>query len=129
VQGEAPSGSVAMARGGLMSKDVAASPVAGELFLLLATEGRLVLDEASADEVIAGLERTLALIRARLRVMRIWHQQPAGRVEELPDEVARDVVDAVFTDLMAPGQLEQAATELPKYIEAIRRARRPQPDR
>jgi len=112
-----------------MSKDVAASPFAGELFLLLATEGRLVLDEASADEVIAGLERTLALIRARLRVMRIWHQQPAGRVEELPDEVARDVVDAVFTDLMAPGQLEQAATELPKYIEAIRRARRPQPDR
>jgi len=107
-----------------MSKDVAA-PFAGELFLTLATEGRLVLDEASADQIIAGLERTLALIRARLRVKRIWLQKPAGRVEELPDEIAQDVVDAVFADQMAPGQLEQAATELPKYIEAIRRARRP----
>ena len=111
-----------------MSKDVAPAPFAGfagELFLALATEGRLTVDGPSADEIIAGLERTLAMIRARQRVMRIWQQHPVGRVEELPDEVARDVVDAVFADLMAPGRLEQAAEELPKYIEALRRARRP----
>jgi hypothetical protein len=34
----------------------------------------------------------------------------------------QDVVDAVFADQLAPGQLERAATELPKYIEALRRA-------
>jgi len=108
-----------------MSEDVAASPFAGELFLALAVEGRLVLDGETADGVIADLQRTLALIRGRLRVLRIWHDQPAGRIEELPDDLARDVVDAVFADQMAPGELERAATELPKYIEAFRRARRP----
>jgi hypothetical protein len=118
-----------------MSEDVATSsfagspfaesPFAGELFLTLAAEGRLVVDGETADGVIAELQRTLALIRGRLRVLRIWRHQPAGRLEELPDDIARDVVDAVFADQIAPGQLERAAMELPKYIEAFRRARRP----
>jgi hypothetical protein len=110
---------------GAMSKDVTPASFAGELFLALAMEERLVIDGPRADEILAELERTLALIRSRLRVMRIWHQQPAGRVEELPDELAQDIVDVVFADQMVPGQLERAAVELPKYIEAIRRARRP----
>jgi hypothetical protein len=111
-----------------MSEDVATSPFAGELFLMLATEGRLIVDEASAERMIAGLERTLTLVRARLRVTRIWYRQPAGRIEELLDVLAGDVVEALFTDQMAPGHLEQAAAELPKYIEALRRAQRPQPN-
>jgi hypothetical protein len=111
-----------------MSEDPGRGAFAGELFLALATEGRLVLDAPSADEIIVGLERTLALTRARLRVLRIWSQQPAGRVDDLPEGVARDVVDAVFVDQLAPGRLERAAAELPKYIEAVRRARRPQPE-
>lgn len=108
-----------------MSEDVAASPFAGELFLALAADGRLVVDGETADGVIAELQRTLALIRGRLRVLRIWQDQPGGRLQELPDELARDVVDAVFADQMLPGQLERAVVELPKYIEAFRRARRP----
>ena len=105
-----------------MSGNVPPLPFAGELFLHLATEGRLVVDAVRADEVIAGLESTLAQIRARLRVIRIWQQQPAQRVDELPEELVQDVVDAVFTDQLAPGQLERAAVELPMYIEALRRA-------
>ncbi|MEV4703740.1 hypothetical protein [Actinoplanes sp. NPDC049316] len=103
-------------------RDVSA-PFAGELFLSLAAEGRLVLDPARADQAIAGLERTLSLLRARLRIIRIWEHSPTQRVDELPEELARDVVDAVFADQLAPGRLEEAVTELPKYIEALRRAR------
>ena len=99
------------------------APFAGELFLTLAAEGRLVMDPARADQAIAGLERTLSLIRARLRIIRIWQHSPTQRVDELPEELAEDVIDAVFADQLAPGRLEQAVTELPKYIEALRRAR------
>lgn len=105
-----------------MSRDVPPLGFAGELFLTLAAEGRLVVDPRRADEVIAGLEGTLAQIRARLRVIRIWQQTPAQRVGDLPEELVQDVVDAVFVDQLAPGQLESAAVELPKYIAALRRA-------
>jgi hypothetical protein len=98
---------------------------AGDLFLTLASEGRLVLDPGSADEAIAGLERTLALTRARLRIIRIWRQLPARRLDELPPALLQDIVDAAFVDQLAPGRLESAVAELPKYIEALRRARRP----
>ena len=104
--------------------DVPTSPFAGQLLLTLAGDGRLVLDAARADEAIARLERTLSAVRARLRVIRIWQQPPVPRVDELPDELARYVVDAVFADQLAPDRLELAAVELPKYIEALRRARR-----
>ncbi len=103
--------------------DASVSPFAGELFLRLASEGRLVVEETRADEVIAGLERTLSSVRARLRLIRLWQQDPTPRVGELPEELARDVVDAVFADQLAPGRLEQAAADLPKYIEAMRLAR------
>jgi len=106
-----------------MSGDVPPLPFAGELFLHLAAEGRLVVDAVDADAAIAGLECTLAQIRARLRVIRIWQQMPAQRVDELPAELVQDVVDAVFTEQLAPGQLERAAAQLPMYIAALRRAR------
>ncbi|GAA2565506.1 hypothetical protein GCM10010435_42840 [Winogradskya consettensis] len=105
-------------------REISSSPFAGELFLTLATEGRLVVDTARANEVIEGLERTLSLARARLRVLKIWQHVPAQRVDDLPRELADDVVDAVFADQLAPGRLEQAVEELPKYIEALRQARR-----
>ena len=56
-----------------------------------------------------------------MRMVRIWQQVPDPKVDELPEALARDVVDAIFVDQLAPGQLERAATELPKYIEALRR--------
>lgn len=105
-----------------MSGDVPPLGFAGELFLTLAAEGRLVVDAGRADEAIAGLEHTLAQIRARLRVIRIWQRAPAQRVGDLPAELVQDVVDAVFVDQLAPGQLERAAVELPKYIAALRSA-------
>lgn len=106
-----------------MTGDASPLPFAGELFLALAAEGRLVVDAVRADEAIAELERTLAQVRSRLRVVRIWRQVPAPSLGELPEELVQAVVDAVFVDQLAPGQLEQAARELPKYIRALRRAR------
>ncbi|MBL7253216.1 hypothetical protein [Paractinoplanes lichenicola] len=93
------------------------SPFAGELFRSLAAEGRLRLDAGQADAAIAGLERTLSEVRARLRLLE--HRQP-GSAADLSDAV----VDAVFADQLAPGRLELATVEIPKYIEALRRARR-----
>jgi hypothetical protein len=112
-----------------MSGDASPLPFAGELFLHLAEEGRLVVDAGRAEAAIAGLECTLAQVRARLRVIRIWQQVPAQRIDELPAELVQDVVDAVFVDQLAPGQLERAAAELPKYIEALRRASAGYPSR
>ena len=107
--------------------DVPPSLFAGEFFLALAEEGRLVLNPAQADEAIVRLERTLSAVRARLRIVRLWQQAPMQQVDDLPDELARDVVDAVFADQLAPGRLELATVELPLYIEALRRARRLMP--
>jgi hypothetical protein len=98
-------------------------PFAGDLFLTLAAEGRLVVDPERADELIADLERTLDLITARLRLVRIWQQLPEPAVDDLPAEFSQFVVDAVFADQLAPGQLERAVHELPKYIQALHIAR------
>jgi hypothetical protein len=97
---------------------------AGELFLALATEGRLVVESDRADRLIADLEQTLAVLRARLRVLEVWHQHPAPAIEKLPPEVADSIVDAVFAEQLAPGRLERAAEELPKYLAALKVARR-----
>ena len=97
----------------------------GELFLSLATEGRLVVDAARADEMIADLEVTLDMITARLRVLRIWQDEPGPTVDDLPPQLAQSLIDVVFAEQLAPGQLERAEAELPKYIRALRVARRP----
>lgn len=107
--------------------DASTSPFAGELFRTLAEEGRLVLDAGRADEAIADLERVLTEVRARLRVIQRWRQAPTPRIGQLPAEPAAELVDAVFADQLAPGWWETVAEEIPKYIEALRRARRPPP--
>ena len=105
-----------------MSWDTPPHRFAGEVFLSLAAEGRLVVDAELADEMIAGLERTLAQIRSRQQIIGRWNQLPAQHVDDLPAESAQDIVDAVFTDQLTPGHFDRAAAELPKYIEALRRA-------
>jgi len=107
-----------------MSEDVEVPAFSGELFRTLAEEGRLVVDDETADEVIGELQRTLASIESRLRMIRIWQHEATGRLTDLPGDLARTVVDAVFAEQIAPGRLELAAVELPKYIEAFQRARR-----
>jgi hypothetical protein len=100
-------------------------PFAGDLFISLAAEGRLVVDAVRADELIADLERTLDMITTRLRLVQIWHRLAEPAVDELPAALSQSVVDAVFVDQLAPGQLERAVDELPKYIQALQVARRP----
>jgi hypothetical protein len=98
-------------------------PYAGDLFLNLATEGRLVVDAVRADGLIADLERTLDLVATRLRLVRIWQELPESAVDELPGALSQSIIDAVFIDQLAPGQLDRAVDELPKYIRALRLAR------
>jgi hypothetical protein len=100
-------------------------PFAGDLFLRLAAEKRLRVDAAQADDIIAALAETLAVVQARLRLLRAWQAPHDDDLTELADEAARDVVHVMFLDQVRPGQLEQAADEIPKYIEALRRARVP----
>jgi hypothetical protein len=96
---------------------------AGELFLSLATEGRLMVDSERADVLIADLEHTLEVLHARLRALEVWQHAPAPALGRLPAEVADVVVDAVFADQFAPGRLARAAVELPKYVAALKAAR------
>jgi hypothetical protein len=95
--------------------------LAGELFRTLAAQGRLVVDADRADTLIRGLQRTLDVLTARLRTVQAWHA--AGGTG--PRHPAPAVLDAVFADQVAPGRLEHVVAELPKYIDALRLARRP----
>lgn len=101
------------------SPDTATDGFAGELFLTLATEGRLVVDARQADELIAGLQRALCSVETRLRLAEQCPEKAGGESQEL--------VDAVFMEQIAPGHLRRAADQIPKYIESLRRARRERP--
>lgn len=93
---------------------------AGDLFLALADQGRLVLDADEAAQAIAGLERTLAALDDRVRQVEEWG---AGRAAGHP--LPQPVVDALFAEQLAPGAAAAARRELPKYLAALRRAARP----
>lgn len=101
------------------------TPFAGELFQTLAAEGRLVLDAEVADRTLADLRRSLDTVKARLEAVRRWNEQPRRSASALRGARSEDLVDGVFIQQIAPGLLERAASELPKYIAAVRAARRP----
>lgn len=111
----------------LADRDAVSDPFAGELFLTLAREGRLVIDAVRADAAIADLQRTLSAVQNRLHVLRVRQGRPTWWMDDLPDDLASDVVNAIFADQLSPGRLEQAEIELRNYIEAVRCARRPGP--
>lgn len=111
----------------LADRDAVSDPFAGELFLTLAMEGRLVIDAVRADAAIADLQRTLSAVQNWLHVLRVRQGRPTWWMDDLPDGQASDVVNAIFADQLSPGRLEQAEVELHKYIEAVRCARRPDP--
>jgi hypothetical protein len=98
---------------------------AGDLFLALASQGRLVLDPDQADRVIAELEETLRLVIARARLLELWRRLSGPVIDDLAPDVEQTVIDAVFADQLAPGRLESAMRELPKYVAAFKVARRP----
>lgn len=97
---------------------------AGETFLMLAAEGRLVVGSEQADALIAGLERTLGVLRERQRLLDIWRRMPEKNVDDLPPDLAESVIHAVFDDQLSAGGTERASRELPKYVAALRMARR-----
>jgi hypothetical protein len=95
---------------------------AGEIFLTLADEGRLVVASEQADSLIAGLEETIAVLNERLNVLDLWRRTPC--LDGMPLAMSGAVVDTVFADQLCPGRIERAARELPKYVAALRLARR-----
>jgi hypothetical protein len=97
---------------------------AGDLFLTLAAEGRLVLDAERADQVIADLEETMSLVTARVRLLELWRRLAGPVLDDLDRDAERTMVDTVFADQLAPGRLEEAMRELPKYVQAFKAARR-----
>lgn len=99
----------------MTSEESLTTAFAGDLLLRLAAEGRLVLDARQADALIAGLEETLARVQGRRALL------ADGPLRAASDPV--EVAAAEFAEAMAPGRLDDAAVELPKYIAAVRRAR------
>ncbi|MBW4720254.1 hypothetical protein [Saccharothrix obliqua] len=93
---------------------------AGDLLLRLAREGWLVVSPEQARRVVAELERTLEVVRARVRraeLSRRLRDVADGDIEPAVDRLA---VDAVFAGQIAFDTWERALVELPKYIEAFR---------
>jgi hypothetical protein len=100
---------------------------AGDLFLMLAADGRLVLDADRADQVIAGLEATMNQVTSRVRLLELWRRLSGPVLDDLDADVERTVIDTVFAEQLAPGRLEEALRELPKYVEALKVARKASP--
>ncbi|MFT7839909.1 hypothetical protein Q5530_27525 [Saccharothrix sp. BKS2] len=97
---------------------------AGDLFLQLATDGRLVLEPAEADRVIAGLEWALEEVTGRLRVADLLRGTSLPELRRVDAGLEQAVVDAVFDEQVADGGLRRALDELPKYILAFQKAKK-----
>ncbi len=98
---------------------------AGDLFLRLAREGWLVVAPEQAERVIAELERTLEVVRSRVRRAELARRLREVAADDVEPDVDRLVVDAAFAGQIASCTWEQALVELPKYIEAFRIAAGP----
>jgi hypothetical protein len=102
---------------------------AGDLFLDLAAKGWLVVQPQEAARVIAGLERTLEVVRSRAHRIEVSRRLRNAAGDDIDPEVDRLVVDTVFAEQIMAGSWERALVELPKYIEAFRMAARNSPPR
>ncbi len=88
---------------------------AGDLLLRLAVSGALVLERGHADTLIADLTEALAVVRR----WRHANTCPRNRLAELGEVEEQLGFDAAFAEQVAPGRLDRALAELPKYIEAF----------
>ena len=95
----------------------------GDLLLELAEDGRLVLEESEADEIITGIERTMSVLRLRQQQLEAWRRSLRGVRDTHCLPVEQFVIDAVFAEQIWPGRTEAALRELPKYLEAFRNIR------
>ncbi|WP_033438667.1 hypothetical protein [Saccharothrix sp. NRRL B-16314] len=96
----------------------------GDLFLRLVDDGTLVLEPADADRVIAKLERALAAVTGRLRLVDLLHGASLADLHRVHPDVERAVVDAVFHEQVTGGRLRRAVDELPRYIRALEQAKK-----
>lgn len=98
---------------------------AGDLFLRLANAGALVLDADEADLLIAELTATLDEVRCRRGLNTVVREQFLRASVIADGEVVETAVDAAFIEQVAPGRLDWAVEEIPKYIEAFQIAKGP----
>lgn len=96
---------------------------AGDLFLALAADGRLVLDAAQADRIIADLEHTIDLVSAQLCRAELALRLPLAAVRELLPATERLITSAAVAEQVFPGQYERALDELAKYVRAFKIAK------
>ena len=96
---------------------------AGDLFLTLAADGRLVLDADQADRLIADLEHTIELVNAQVCRAELALRLPLAAVRELLPTTERLITNAAFAEQMCPGQFERALDELAKYVKAFKIAK------
>ena len=115
--------------GGLVVEGSTPERFAGDLFLHLAAKGWLVVKPEEAARVIAELERTLEVVRSRAHRIEVSRRLRDAAGDDMPADVERLVVDAVFAEQVTSGSWEHALVELPKYIEAFRLAARNAPPR
>ncbi|MDQ2587988.1 hypothetical protein [Saccharothrix yanglingensis] len=71
----------------------------------------------------------LDVVADRLRVVDLLHGTSLDGLRRAHPEVERAVVDAVFSEQVTDGRLRRTVEELPRYIEALERAKRPVPSR
>jgi hypothetical protein len=102
------------------SSTSAPTTFAGDLFLRLAMDGRLVVDAAQADRVIASLERTIELASAQMCRVELAQALTLASVREMLPATERMIIDAAFAEQVTPGRLEEVLQELPKYVKAFR---------
>lgn len=105
------------------SDDPAEEMFVGDLFVELAEQGRLVVDPGLAARLIDELEQTLAIVGERQQRVELARRNPPGTALEWAPGQQALVVDALFVEQVAPGRMERALVELPKYLEALRIAR------
>lgn len=97
---------------------------AGDLFLSLASRGMFVLEPRSADRFIAQMSAALDQVRVRCGLIKLLGGNPVGSLAA-EDEVAEQALfDIAFAEQVAPGRLDQAMVELPKYIQAFEIAKK-----
>ncbi|HEX9335467.1 MAG TPA: hypothetical protein VF892_06265 [Pseudonocardiaceae bacterium] len=102
---------------------------AGDLFLALAADGRLVLDPVRADRVIVELERTIELVSAQFCRTELARRLPLAAVRELLPATELMTVDAAFIEQVSPGRFEHVLDELAKYVRAFKIAKAAGPGR
>lgn len=95
----------------------------GDLVLRLAQEGRIAIDEETADSLIEELTTTLNAVSMHATVLRAQLRPSWPTISKLYPAIAQLCAEALRQEHQSPGCTELALRELPKYIAALQVAK------